>query len=630
MSEKEQRQFGLWDSWITPKSLAQGLRFGDVLWDDDGERLVWLEWRSGQGVLMMASANSNDAPRDLNSDLSVRARVGYGGGDFGVGRGAVYFSSGGRIYRQPLAGGAAQPITPAFGDVAAPTLSPDGRWLLFVHTYERRDALAIVDSEGKFWPQKLAHGDDFYMQPAWHPDGHRVAWIAWNHPQMPWDGTRLQMGVLREEEDGLPILEAREFVVGGEDVSVFQPTFSPDGRYLAYVSDETGWWQLYLYDLEHYQRRQLTDAPAEHGQPAWVQGMRTFGFSADGGRIYYLRNDAGFIRLWQYDLASGQSERLPLPEMYTDLTQISVSPRDDHIALLASGGRVPPRVLCTSPAGATRIYRRATTESVPVAEYAAPEPISWPGKDGGTVYGLYYPPTNSRFAGTGKPPLIVSVHGGPTSQMTARFNARAEFFTNRGYAFLEVNYRGSTGYGRTYRDMLKGNWGIYDVDDSVAGARYLVESGRVDGAKLVIMGGSAGGFTVLKALEDYPGFFKAGVCLYGVSNQFLLAMETHKFEERYNDTLLGPLPEAAALYHERSPLFFADKIQDPIAVFQGEIDRVVPKEQSDSIVASLQRRGIPHEYHVYAGEGHGWRKSETVEAFYKSVEAFLRQHVIFA
>jgi dipeptidyl aminopeptidase/acylaminoacyl peptidase len=226
------------------------------------------------------------------------------------------------------------------------------------------------------------------------------------------------------------------------------------------------------------------------------------------------------------------------------------------------------------------------------------------------------------------PPLLVLIHGGPTGQRGASFDGQAQFFTSRGWAVLQVNYRGSTGYGRAYRDQLKGNWGIYDVQDAVSGAKNLVNEGLVDDNKMVIMGGSAGGFTVLKTLEDYPGIFKAGVNLFGVANQFSLVEDTHKFEERYSDSLLGSLPEAAEIYRERSPVYFADKIKDPIIIFQGEDDKVVPKNQSDEIVAALIRNGVPHEYHLYPGEGHGFRKTESIEKFYTSLEKFLKSHVI--
>ena len=273
---------------------------------------------------------------------------------------------------------------------------------------------------------------------------------------------------------------------------------------------------------------------------------------------------------------------------------------------------------------------RSRDEALAPNSYSTLKPITWQGNDGQCVHGLFYEPHNLNVEGVGKPPLVINIHGGPTSQRGAAFNIQAQFFASRGYAYLDVNYRGSTGYGRPYWEALKGNWGIYDVQDAVSGANHLVEQGKVDNDRLVIMGGSAGGFTVLKALEDYPGFFKAGICLYGVANQFTLVADTHKFETHYSDTLLGVLPEASDLYYERSPIFHAYKIQDPIAVFQGEEDRVVPRSQSDEIVSTLKKRGIPHEYHLYPNEGHGFRKTETIEHFYQTVEKFLKLYVIYS
>ena len=256
--------------------------------------------------------------------------------------------------------------------------------------------------------------------------------------------------------------------------------------------------------------------------------------------------------------------------------------------------------------------------------------LTWRGVDEEEVHGLYYAPHSERYCGEGSPPLIVTVHGGPTSQVCAAYDARAQFFATRGIAVLDVNYRGSTGYGRNYMQRLYGNWGICDVEDALSGAEHLADRGLADRERLVIMGGSAGGFTVLQALVDHPGFFRAGICLYGVANQFSLAMETHKFEARYLDMLLGPLPAAADIYRQRSPVFHADKLVDPIAIFQGDVDKVVPRNQSDAIVESLRARNVPHEYHVYEGEGHGWRRPDTIEAFYTSVLGFLQQYVIYA
>lgn len=630
MTEKTTRQFGLWDSPISPISLARGIKFSDIAWDESGA-LVWREGRSDRGVLVIRPPDGQ-AVRDLNSDYSVRARVGYGGGDFSTAQGVVSFveAESGRLYQQALEGGSARPITPAFGSCASPTTSPDGRWVVFVHTYEDQDALAVVDTEGRFWPGKLVSGDDFYMQPCWAPDGSRAAWIAWNHPNMPWDGTYLRTAPVIQNEAGLPHLGQIEQVAGGEEISVFQPAFSPDGRHLAYVADTAGWWQIYLYDLESGEHRQLTYEPAEHGVPAWVQGVRTYAFGPDGQSIFFIRNQNGFNSLWEINLASGKEKRLDLDESYTALDQIAVSPKDGRIALIASGLQVPARVITYSPEAGAQVIQRSTAEDLKTDVYSVGEAVQWQGMDGGAAYGIFYPPHNPRFDGTGLPPLIIHIHGGPTSQVKAAFLPRVQFFTSRGYAVLEVNYRGSTGYGKEYRDALRGNWGIYDVQDSVSGAKYLAAQNLVDEKRVVIMGGSAGGFTVLKAMQDFPGFFKAGLCLYGVSNQFTLVADTHKFEARYSDSLLGPLPQAARVYRERSPEFYCDLIQDPIAIFQGEIDVVVPRSQSDKVVASLQRRGVPHEYHLYPGEGHGFRKTETIQAFYQAVDKFLQQHVIFA
>ena len=623
------RQPGLWESPIAPLALGRGITFSDVQWDQSGA-LVWREGRSDRGVLVVQPADGQ-APRDLNSDYAVRAKVGYGGGDFSVSRGQVYFAEAdsGRLYRQPLAAGTARPVTPAFGSAASPVVSPDGHWLLYVHTYEGQDSLALVDAEGKHWPARLVSGEDFYMQPCWHPDGRRIAWVAWNHPNMPWDGTWLRTGKLALTEGGLPTLYEMTTVVGDEHTAIFQPQFSPDGRWLAYVSDKSGWWQIYVYDLEAGEHRQLTQLTAEHGEPAWTQGVRTYTFSADGKRIFFLRNQMGTISLWHLEVATGAEQPLPLPG-YSALYQPAISPDGKRLALIASAGNIPPRVITCDLGGEVHTWRRAMAEDLSPAAYALPQHVTWQGMDGGAVHGLFYPPQSEAYDVASPPPLVVMVHGGPTSQRVASFNGGVQFFTSRGYAVLDVNHRGSTGYGREYRNKLRGNWGIYDVQDSVSGARALVDKKLADGARVVIMGGSAGGFTVLKALEDYPGFFHAGICLYGVSNQFTLAADTHKFEARYSDSLLGPLPQAAEIYRKRSPIFFVDKIRDPLILFQGEIDNVVPRAQSDEVVDSLKRRGVPHEYHLYPGEGHGFRKTETIAAMYQAIDKFLRQFVIFA
>ncbi len=630
----EQRMFGLWDSPITAKSLSVSLRVGEPCWDTDGKTLGWMEGRSDRGVIVVQDADGG-AQRDLTSDISVRAFVGYGGGDFTLSHGAAYFVGqvDQRIYRQELSGGTAMPITPAFGACSTPAVSPDGKWLAYVHTYEDVDAIAIVDTKGKHWPQRLAEGRDFYMQPSWRPGGEYLAWVEWDHPNMPWDSSELKLGHLAFPEGGLPLLISATTEAGGPEKAIYQPGFTPDGSSLVYTSDETGWGHVYRRDIATGQVTKLTDGAGDFAEPAWNQGMKRVAVTPRG-TVVAIRSEGGFDSLTLIPAGGSATDISSIQGLYTSFVSPVASPTAERVACIASGPAQPTRVVVIDlqQAPSISVRRRADSESVPPSALSKPEAISWPSFDGELAHGLYFPPASERFAGTGAPPLIVIVHGGPTSQVHAAWgnSQQAQFFATRGYAVLLPNYRGSTGYGREYMLKLRNSWGIYDVQDSKFGAQYLVEHGKADPTRLVIMGGSAGGFTVLQSLCEIPGFYRAALCLFGVANQFLLAADTHKFEARYLDSLLGPLPEAAAVYRERSPYFHAHKITDPIAVFQGEIDRVVPRNQSDEIVASLRARGVPHEYHVYPGEGHGWRKSETIEQFYAEATAFLRQYVLFS
>ncbi len=623
----ETTPYGLWQSPITPASMAQRIALRDLWWDSADERLLWLEGRSDRGVLV-CDVPGGDAPRDLTSDLSVRAGVGYGGGDAGAWGGRAFFVAGGRLYRQPLDCGPAAPITPAYGDSAAPTVSPDGNWLLFVHSYEGRDALAAVDAEGRQWPRIVAQGADFYMQPAWSPDSRRIAWVEWDHPEMPWDGSRLMLGTLAQGSCAVSTEEQRQ-VAGACDVSVLQPSFSPDGRWLAYVSDVNGWYGLYLMDLESGEHRPLVSGAFEVGEPAWAQGLRVYAWAPDGRTVYHTRHELGQARLWSVDVASEVASPVEAVAGYAVVSQVAVSP-SGRLAALVSGPRIPQRLVSWAPGDAgARIVARSEGETVPGRLLRDAKAVTWE-SGGETVHGLLYYPDKQRAGCEGLPPLIVSVHGGPTGQSTARYAPAAQFLATRGWAVLEVNYRGSAGYGRAYRNRLRGNWGLCDVEDAVSGAHDLAQRGLVDRDRMVIMGGSAGGYTVLRALIEAPGVFRAGVCLYGVTNLFTLASDTHKFEQHYLDSMIGPLPSEAQRYRERSPIFYADRIQDPVAIFQGDQDRVVPKEQAEEIVAVLRRRGVPHEYHLYAGEGHGWRRSETIRTHWGAVLRFLKQYVLYA
>ena len=620
--EKTMRAFGLWESQITPDLIAAAISLSDPQWDAVGKTLVWREVRSGQGVLMAQPAG--EAPYELSSGMNVYGGVGYGGGDFTVGDGLVIFAAkDGRLYRRTLGAGFPEPITPAFGSTAAPQLSSDQRWVAFVHTYEGADVLAVVDSAGRYWPKKLAVGADFYMQPIWHPDGSAIAWVEWDHPNMPWDGTRLMYAVLEGEP---PRIQAAQHLAGDRDTAIFQPAFSSDGRYLSYLRNQGEWDQLVLQDLEKGTLSVLVEDAAML-KPAWIQGMVAHAWAPGGEKIFFMQSQAGVTSLNQVAIPTGEVTPVDL-DPYTSLSQLSVN-QDEALALIASAPKVSPRVISKTPSGIT-IHQRSTSESVPLEDLPTPYEIQWTATDGETVYGIYSPPTSSRFEGNGLPPAIVLIHGGPTSSVMIGYDLEAAFFTSRGYAYLSVNYRGSTGYGRGYREALRGNWGDLDVIDATGAAQALKDQNLADADKLVIKGGSAGGYTVLNTLIRFPGLYKAGLCSYGVTNLFTLAMDTHKFEERYTDSLVGPLPEAAEKYRAWSPVFHAEAIQDPVAIFQGEEDKVVPPSQSEEIVKALKASGVPHEYHLYPGEGHGFRKSETRRAYYQAIERFLLQYVIYS
>ena len=617
--------YGAWRSPFTPQSVSLAVRLDDVQWTPDGGALLWVEGRSGRGVLVLRE--SGDVPRDLTEGRNVGGGVGYGGGEFAPGNGfAVFADRDGRLYRVEFAAGAPRPIVPGFGASAAPALSSDGKWVLYVNSYEGVDSLALVDSDGRDWPKRLVQGADFYMQPVWSPRGDRIAWVDWNHPNMPWDGSVLRSA--RISLDGAePVLGEITALAGAPDVPVFQPAFSPDGTSLAFIEERGEWDELVLLDLDGGKRRVLV-SDCILAEPAWVQGMREFGWSPDGRKIFFIKKEKGFATVCGVDVESGRI--VPLhSEPYTDIAQISVSPANGALAYIASSCVVPKRVVVQHEKKLA-VQARSCAERIGAEEHAEPQPVSWRSGDGMEVYGLFFPAHNPRYAGRGAPPLVVLVHGGPTSHVPAAYSFDTSFFTSRGYACLAVNYRGSSGFGRSYRNALRGRWGELDAEDAVGGAREACERGLADPARLVIKGGSAGGFTVLNALARHPGFFRAGIALYAVANLFTIEAVTHKFEQRYVDWLVGNLPDDREKFRDRSPVFQAERIRDPLAVFQGADDKFVPPGQAEEIVGALRRGGVPHVYRLFPGEGHGWRNAETIVSYYTEVENFLAQYVLNA
>ncbi|MHC4831440.1 MAG: S9 family peptidase [Planctomycetota bacterium] len=549
--------------------------------------------------------------------------------------GVSFFAAEGRLYRANLTpgGGAPRPITPSFGAFAAPAAFPCGDWIAFVHTVDGRDVIGVADASGDRWPSQLITGADFYMQPTPSPCGGALAFVRWQHPSMPWDGAELCLAALDRTEPGPPRVTRIDVVAGSRDVAAQNPVFSPDGKRLAFVSDENGFPHIFVLYLANGEVRPLTTGPASFAGPAWVQGQSRMSFSSDGSALYCVRSVAGQDRLCATDLVTGELRELDLLSDYARIDELTLgsggAKQDDQLYAVVSDPRQSPRVIRANlSTGAEVILSRATDESLEPTDLIAPESVQWTGSDGDPVHGILYAPPLSDASD--RPPLIVAIHGGPTSQAVMEYSPAAQFFATRGYAYLEVNHRGSTGYGRAYMRALDGRWGELDVDDAVTGARFFSQQGRVHPTKRVITGGSAGGYTALMAMALHPAFFTAAIVRYGVTDLFTLASDTHKFEQHYLDTLVGPLPGSAALYRERSPLHLVDRLARPIAVFQGADDRVVPQRQSDAIVSALRAKGIPHVYEVFEGEGHGFRKRETIERMWTRIEAFLLEHVTLA
>lgn len=619
---KKNLPYGLWPSPITGAMIGQGIRLNDARWSPDGHHLVWSQSQSGKTSLWAKAGP--EAPFNLSGDLNPVGGILYGGGEFTAGKdGVVFTERNGRLYFAPFGPGQPRPLTPQFGSSAAPELSPDETRVVFIHTYEGRDVLAAVPLDGQTWPCILAHGADFYMQPAFSPDGRALAWVEWDHPNMPWDGTRVMFGLF--DPHGSELTEVHQ-LDGGANISTFQPSFSPDGTQLAYLTNKGEWDQLVRFDFTTGAKTILVDGQALL-PPAWAQGIRAIAWERDGSALYYLVNNLGTIQLRRLDLAT-RADTAVETGAFTKISQPSVS-STGALSFLAESPSLPSR-LVTITDGQRTTVARSQSDAFHAEDLPTPRPFSWTSSDGIEVHGIYYPPANRNYQAEGLPPTIVHIHGGPTSQVMPGFDLDASFFTSRGYAYFAVNYRGSTGYGRSYREALRGQWGPLDLMDTLEGTQALVNAGLADPKKLVIKGGSAGGFTVLNALTHHPGFFKAGLCSYGVSNLFTLEQESNKFESHYNTSLVGTLPGAAQHFQEWSAIFHADQIHDPVAIFQGTADTVVLMEQSESIVNLLKANHVPHIYRLYEGEGHGFRKAETLLDFYQSMDDFLKQYVIYA
>jgi dipeptidyl aminopeptidase/acylaminoacyl peptidase len=613
--------YGSWRSPIAAERLAAGgVRLSEP-WPMPGGSVCWLEGRAAEaGRNVLVRRDPDGTTTDLvPADVNVRTRVHeYGGGAWlPVGDAAVYASfEDQRLYRvEP--GGDPVPITP---EPAVPAglryadgrATPDGRLIVCVRESHEGDAvvneLVVLAADGSDAPRVIAAGRDFYSFPRISPDGTQLAWTEWDHPQMPWDGTELQLAPLAP--DGT--LGTPERLAGGPEESVWQPEWSPDGV-LHYVSDRTGWWNLYRADGDA-----ILAEEAEYGHPQWLFGGSTYAFA--GGTIWALRDEGGQQRLCRLD--GDRAEPLDLP--YTTFEFPYLRAAGDRLLTKAAGPADPTVLLAIDPrTGETEVLARSTSDPPDPAYVPVPRAIEYPSEVGGTAHAWYYPPHNADFEAPPDelPPLIVHTHGGPTAHVTPAYQGDIAYWTSRGIGVVDVNYGGSTGYGRAYRDRLTGRWGVLDPADCAAAARHLAEQGEVDGARLAISGESAGGYATLCALV-FRDEFATGASHYGVGDVAALARDTHKFEARYLDGLIGPYPEAEPVYRERSPVFHLDRLRVPVILFQGLEDEVVPPAQAEAMAEALDSKDIPYAYLAFAGEQHGFRRADSIIRTHEAELAF--------
>jgi len=606
--------YGSWKSPITTDLIVSGF-IGLVQLALDGEDVYWIEMRPSEGGRMVVVKRTPDGDTaDVTPDpFSARTRVHeYGGGDMLVHDGVVFFSNFAdqRMYRQDP-GGQPEPITPEADLRFADGCFDAGRGRIICvredHTGDGEPANAIVavDAQGQAEQQVLFQGSDFCSNPRISPDGSQLCWLTWDHPNMPWDGTELRVAPI----NGQGLLGDVKTVAGGVAESIFQPEWSPDGV-LHFVSDRSGWWNLWR--LEEGEAVQLTNREAEFGKPQWVFGSGTYSFaSEDVVACSYVSDGA-----WSIGMLDIKSKNLfPVQTPFSEMGRGDIKAGDGNIVFLAGASDRPMTVVSLDLAsGRWEELRKSHNLEVDAAYLSQARPVEFPTEDGKTAHALFYPPKNGDYQGpTGeKPPLLVKSHGGPTGSASSALDLGIQYWTSRGFGVLDVNYGGSTGYGREYRERLNGTWGIVDVDDCCNAALHLVAQGEADEDRLAIDGGSAGGYTTLAALT-FKDVFKAGASYYGVSDLEALAKETHKFESRYLDGLVGPYPERQDLYQERAPIRHTQGLSCPLILFQGLEDQIVPPNQAEMMFDAVRNKGIPTAYIPFEGEQHGFRRAENIK-----------------
>jgi dipeptidyl aminopeptidase/acylaminoacyl peptidase len=621
--------YGSWKSRITSDLIAaQSTSLSEPRLD--GEQVYWLEGRPqelGRYVVVRASPlgghGTDVTPRPYNARTRVHE---YGGASWTVVDGDIYFSNftDGRLYWQGKGASQPAPLTPEPVECERQWRFADGvidgsrqRWVGVREDHtaggEPVNAIVAVDlrQPGREPGRVLVGQHDFFASPRLSPDGRSLIWLAWDHPNMPWNGTTLYLARLDEAGNVTELQSA----AGGVSESVFQPEWSFDGKAIFFVSDRSNWWNLYRFDLASRTSEPLAPMAAEFGVPLWRLGASTYACTGRD-RIVCVYSTGGLGQLAELDLKDKVLRSFETP--FTEFS--SVRADGTNVVFRAGAPNHPASIVALDlTSGAHRVLKKETDlldqSELGIADYLSTvKPVEYSTTNGISAYGLFYPPHNPDYAGPAdeRPPLLVKCHGGPTASASSVLDLTTQFWTSRGIAVLDINHGGSTGFGRAFRDRLYLNWGIVDVDDCINGAKFLVAEGLVDSNHIVIRGGSAGGYTTLAALV-FRNFFHGGASYYGVSDLSALARDTHKFESRYLDWLIGPYPQSQDRYRERSPLHHADQLSKPVIFFQGAEDAVVPPNQAEVLVEALRRKGKPVGYLLFSGEQHGFRKSTTIQ-----------------
>lgn len=614
--------YGTWLSPLNSSLIVQDSLTLIELQADEKGNVYWVELRPYEAGRYVARSNRQQGditPQPYNCRTRVHE---YGGGSFLVNNDIIYFTnfSDQRIYQRNLTeNNAPTPLTKESTDAALRYANFEfdsfRQQLVCVHeSHENesdvRNTIVAIPLKNPSSLITLDSGYDFYSSPKVSPDGKHLMWVCWNNPNMPWDQTELWIGEFNNDGN-VPIINKRK-LFGEVNESIVQPQWSPDGKSIYFISDRTGWWNIYRTNVNGDSLEAMHTREAEFGGPAWQFAASYYDFDSNGNivAIYWQH---GIAKLARIDVQTKAFTPLTTTEEYTDIRHLHV--HNQNIYFIGASAIKPSEVVeFNLETNAKQVLCRSTNLTFDPRYLSVPEMIKFKTGDD-FAYGIYYPPKNDDYQHLiGKdelPPLLVRTHGGPTSATTSAFSLRIQYWTSRGFAFLDVNYRGSTGYGRKFRDSLKRNWGIYDVQDAIAGAQYLVDQKKVDKNRLTIDGGSAGGYTTLCALTMHD-FFSAGASHFGVSDLELLAKDTHKFEARYLDQLIGEYPAERHIYIERSPVYHVENLSKPLIFFQGSEDKVVLPSQAEIMVNALREKRLPVAYVLFEGEQHGFRKAENI------------------